>query len=284
VRHLLLLLLLVPLALTGCPDGDDDDSALPGDDDDDAVEPQLCPEDPSTGDLPPDGGWLEVEGWGTPGDGIADREIWVHPPSGDGPAPLAVFVAGRSVTTREAVEEQVAEAMGLAAWGDAADWAVAVVLPGPAELESLGWYVGSQDDLDYFGAALDRLEAAFVIDRNRIHLAGHGEGGRIALYLAWAFGGRIASVIDFAGPSPWPADPPETWERPVPALFIHGPGDALVPISAMEAAAAIFEEAGAPVHTFFDYPVGHAWDPSVGGELQAAIAQFVTWYCLEPGR
>ena len=98
-----------------------------------------------------------------------------------------------------------------------------------------------------------------------------------------AFSLRVATVVDFAGPSPWAADPPPLpWPRPVPGMFIHGPGDALVPLSAVEDAAAVFEAAGAPVHTWYEYPTGHQWDPSVGGDLQVEIARFVGLYCLAP--
>ena len=281
---LLLLLLAAPLMLAGCPDPvDDDDSAAAADDDDDVIEAQSCPNDASNPSAPPAGEWLEVPGWSTPGDGTADREVWLHASGGatDG-APLVIFLTGRTAPTQAGIEEQIADLLALRGWADAGGWIAAVPLPGPAEMDSLGWYVGSQDDLDYFAAALDAIEDAYAVDRNRIHIVGWAEGGRIALYLAHAFSERIASVVDFAGPSPWANPPALPWPRPVPAMFVHGPGDGLVPLSAVEEAAAIFEEAGAPVHTWYDYPVGHEWDPSVGGQLQVEIARFLGLYCLTP--
>ncbi len=275
-------LLLCLALLTACPDGDDDDVAI--DDDDGGLDPQDCGLDPSSPVAPPDGEWLEVDGWSTPADDLADREVWVY--GADAPddgAPLVVFLVGRTPTSRAQIEADVAELLALRDWGEASGWLAAVVLPGPAEMDALGWYVGSQDDLDYFDAALDAVEAAWTVDRNRIHLVGWGEGGRIALYLAQAFSERVASVIDFAGPSPWSGDPPPLpWPRPVPAMFIHGPADGLVPLSSVEEAAAVFEEAGAPVHTWYDYPVGHEWDPSIGGALQVEVAEFLGLYCLDP--
>ena len=283
MRTLHLLLAIPLLLLAGCPDGnrDDDDDVT---DDDDAVEPQACPLDASAPSAPADGEWLEVDGWSTPGDGIADWEVWVH--ADEAPAigaPLVLFLTGRTPTTREGIEDEIAALLALRDWAGASGWIAAVPLPGPAEMDSLGWYVGSQDDLDGFAATLDTLEDSFAVDRNRIHLVGWGEGGRIAQYLAHAFSERVASVIDFAGPSPWSGDPPPLpWPRPVPAMFIHGPADGLVPLSAVEEAAAVFEEAGAPVHTWFDYPVGHEWDPSIGGALQVEVASFLGLYCLQP--
>lgn len=265
---------LLLLMLCACPDADDDSAA-----DDAGQEPQVCSADPSSPAWPPDGEWIEVEGWSTPGDGSADREIWV---SGEG-GPLVVYLLGRSGVTRESVEAEQLEPLGLRAWAEAAGHVAAVVLPGPAELGSLGWYVGSQDDLDYFGAALDRIEDALPVDRERIHLVGWGDGGRIAQYLGQAFSTRTATVVDFAGPGPWQGEPPPLpWPRPLPALFVHGPADEVVPLSAVQAAAAVFAEAGAPVHTWYDYPVGHEWDPSVGGPLQSRIAGFESLYCLHP--
>ena len=283
MRTHLLLPLLVAALLAGCPDTNDDDDVAT-DDDDGAIEAQSCPNDASTPTAPPAGEWLDVPGWSTPGDGSADREVWLHSSGSAGSgAPLILFLTGRTAPTQAGIEQEVADLLALRDWADAGAWIAAVPLPGPAEMDNLGWYVGSPDDLDYFAAALDAVEDAYAVDRNRIHLVGWGEGGRIALYLAQAFSERIASVIDFAGPSPWAADPPALpWPRPVPAMFIHGPSDALVPLAAVEEAAAVFEAAGAPVHTWYDYPVGHEWDPSIGGELQLEIARFLGLYCLSP--
>jgi poly(3-hydroxybutyrate) depolymerase len=265
-----------------CNDPADDDTTLPLDDDaaDDDTTADPCPADPSGGTGGATGtSWLTVLDHSTSDTAMPDREVLVHTPSSwDGASPLALYVMMTKPTPqdRAQVEEIFLEFVDQDAWSDASGFLFAVPMPGPYEGGNLGWYLGSVDDDAYFNAALDTLLASYNVDRSRIFLYGTSAGGRLAAYYGQKHGERLTGVIDHAGSSPWNQPPPLPWPRALPGLFIHDPADPIVSRQAMEDIVQIWEDAGAPAETAFDYASGHEWN---GEEIQPLIDDWVGRTC-----
>ena len=83
------------------------------------------------------------------------------------------------------------------------------------------------DDVAYLTAVLDDIEASYTVDRKRVFVVGHSNGGFMAHRLACDRADRIAAIVSFAGAT-W-ADPSLcTPSRPVSMLQIHGTADAVI--------------------------------------------------------
>ena len=102
-----------------------------------------------------------------------------------------------------------------------------------------GWYTGFSpggviDDVGFVSALIDTVVHTYRVDRNRIYVAGHSNGGALAHRVAADLSSRIAAAAVVAGAvgarlangMVRRIDPPRA---PVPILIIHGDADAVVP-------------------------------------------------------
>ncbi len=83
------------------------------------------------------------------------------------------------------------------------------------------------DDVAYIGQLMDDVAAKHRVDRNRIFVIGHSNGGFLAHRLACEMSGRLAGAISIAGAGP---KDPSTCKpiAPVSVLEIHGDADAII--------------------------------------------------------
>lgn len=84
------------------------------------------------------------------------------------------------------------------------------------------------DDVAFFGALLDTLEATYSVDPDRIYTAGFSMGGIMSHYLMCEWSSRIAAMASVGGPIPSTVASSCAATRPIPVLHIHGTADATV--------------------------------------------------------
>src|SRR2546422_9722215 len=118
--------------------------------------------------------------------------------------------------------------MNLSEWNRLADSQGFIVVY-PSGLEGVGprvWRVGSDfaKDVRFISEMIDRLEAAYNIDRARIYANGFSNGGGMAFVLSCTMSDRIAAVgvVGAAQTLPW------SWcteHRAVPMIAFHGTAD-----------------------------------------------------------
>jgi predicted peptidase len=83
-------------------------------------------------------------------------------------------------------------------------------------------------DIDAVSALIDRVQADYRIDSDRIYVTGHSMGGRGALYLAYRLPQRFAAIIALS-----PLSPITAWKENlarVPLWILHGKADTLAPV------------------------------------------------------
>ncbi len=85
------------------------------------------------------------------------------------------------------------------------------------------------DDVAFTGDLLDDLEAGLCVDPGRVFATGKSNGGGFTEILACRMSDRIAAIAPVAGAYYRDGEPPCRPGRPVPALFVHGTGDATIP-------------------------------------------------------
>ena len=105
-----------------------------------------------------------------------------------------------------------------------------------------GWYTGfgpggSIDDVGFIGALIDTLAAHYRVDRSRVYVAGHSNGGVLAHHIASDLSPRIAAAAVVAGAigvrsATGVVTRIETPRAPVPMLILHGDADDVVPYDA----------------------------------------------------
>lgn len=106
-----------------------------------------------------------------------------------------------------------------------------------------GWYTGFSsggaiDDVGFIGALIDTLAARYSIDRGRVYVVGHSNGGVLAHRVASDLSTRVAAAAVVAGAMgvrfgdgrTTSIDPPRA---PVPMLILHGDADDVVPYDAI---------------------------------------------------
>src|SRR5580658_3635328 len=85
------------------------------------------------------------------------------------------------------------------------------------------------DDVAFLNQMLDQIATKYSLDTHRIYATGLGDGGLMALRVGCAMADRVAAI------APVGAALPKTMiclpSRPIPALFIAGTGDPIVPYS-----------------------------------------------------
>jgi polyhydroxybutyrate depolymerase len=85
------------------------------------------------------------------------------------------------------------------------------------------------DDVAYFHALLDDLDAALNVDARRVYAIGMSNGGAMSHRLACEMAGRITAIASVAGENQFAAAAPCSPARPVPVLAFHGTGDPFWP-------------------------------------------------------
>ena len=102
-------------------------------------------------------------------------------------------------------------------------------------------------DVRFIRELIDKLEAAYTIDRTRIYVNGFSNGGGLSFALSCTLADRIAAVGVVAAaqtlPWSWCADP-----RPVPLIAFHGTADRFVPYGG-----------GPSVASSFPFPSVRTW-------------------------
>ncbi len=138
------------------------------------------------------------------------------------PAPLVISMHGASMSPRQQME--------LSEWNGVAEREGCIVVY-PAGLTTAGprvWRVGLESgltkDVRFISELIDKLEAAYNIDRDRIYANGFSNGGGMAFVLSCMMPDRIAAVgmVGAAQTQPW------SWcteRRPVPMIAFHGTAD-----------------------------------------------------------
>jgi polyhydroxybutyrate depolymerase len=83
------------------------------------------------------------------------------------------------------------------------------------------------DDVAFLNQMLDQLAAKYSVDAHRIYATGLGDGGIMALRVGCSMADRVAAIapVDAALPKTMICLP----SRPVPALFIDGTDDPIIP-------------------------------------------------------
>jgi predicted esterase len=249
--------------------------------------PSAIPHDPSNGS---GGTW--------PGDvtrsvnvlGVGSRSYYLHIPNGYVPGqaiPLLIGLhgaggAGTAPTAAQAVRT---------AWAGIADGKGFIVLAPIASGSSGGWIVsdppGIDDDVEAMFAAIADTEAAYDIERSRIHLWGYSAGGHVAHAVAPANTGFFAGYAVNAGvlralacSTGYPGSPPcPSWlggiSRKIP-LDIHiGTSDTLYPEA--QADHARFLDAGwIDNRTLYFVPFngGHIYNATHAGEIWNHLCPF----------
>ena len=97
-------------------------------------------------------------------------------------------------------------------------------------------------DVDALSALIDRVQANYRIDPDRIYLTGHSMGGRGVLYLAYRLPHRFAAVVALS-----PLSPITAWKENLarmPLWIFHGKADTLAPVADTEELVRGIEAAG----------------------------------------
>jgi len=97
-------------------------------------------------------------------------------------------------------------------------------------------------NVEALGALLDRIQADYRIDADRVYVTGHSMGGRGALYLAYRQPERFAAVVALS-----PLSPIVAWKdnlAKLPLWIIHGKADTLAPVADTQELVLGIESAG----------------------------------------
>lgn len=89
-------------------------------------------------------------------------------------------------------------------------------------------YGSGVDDVAYLTAVLDDVERRYEVDRDRVYLVGHSNGGFMAHRMACDLASRVVAVVALAG-DVW-TDPTRCHPAsPVAVLQVHGDRDLVIP-------------------------------------------------------
>lgn len=108
------------------------------------------------------------------------------------------------------------------------------------------------DDVKYLTGLVDEIASRYPVDRKRVYLIGHSNGGAMSLRLACDATPTFAAVLDLAGPF-W-SDPPAKCSpsAPIALRVLHGTSDQSVPYDGGMADGDIIDTPSAPaVAAFF---------------------------------
>ncbi len=82
------------------------------------------------------------------------------------------------------------------------------------------------DDVAFISALIDRMEADYPVDPNRVFVVGGSNGGEMAERVACDLAGRVAAIADVIGTLLVDCQP----SQPVSVIAIHGTDDVQIPI------------------------------------------------------
>jgi polyhydroxybutyrate depolymerase len=165
-------------------------------------------------------------------DGL-DRTFTVRVPGGGDSArsmPLVIVLHGRGGSG-----QRILGRSGFEAKADAEGF---LLVAPDGTGDPRGWYTGFAaggiiDDVGFIGALIDTLAGRYRVNRSRVYVTGHSNGGVLAHRVAADLSSRIAAAAVVAGTigarslnSVTRIDPPL---GPVPMLIIHGDADGVVP-------------------------------------------------------
>jgi len=85
---------------------------------------------------------------------------------------------------------------------------------------------GNVDDVAFISALIDRMEADYPVDPNRVFVVGGSNGGEMAERVACDLSGRVAAIADVIGTLLVDCQP----SQPVSVIAIHGQADVQIPI------------------------------------------------------
>ena len=152
------------------------------------------------------------------------------------PASYAASQPVALVITIHGFAQWPAHQMRISHWNDLADeFGFIIVYPSgtrfPKRWRTRGMPGSELDpakDLTFFSDLIDKIQAAYNVDPNRIYANGLSNGGGMAFLLACELSDRIAAVGAVAGAFP------VSWEqcrpsRAVPIMIFHGTKDPIVP-------------------------------------------------------
>ncbi len=121
--------------------------------------------------------------------------------------------------------------------------------------------MGESDVLE----AMDAVMGRYLVDPDRVSIAGSSMGGYGALRLAQLYTDRFAGVAAFAG---WSGSQLLSNLRSLPTLIVHGEDDPQIPSSLARGLLASLKDSGFPVSASFLPGAGHsafsAWTASAG--------------------
>ena len=167
----------------------------------------------------------------------AERTYSVRVPRGadSAPVPLVIALHGRGGSG-----ERMVHWSGLDAKADAEGF---LLVAPDGTGNPRGWYTGFApgggiDDVGFIGALIDTVAGRYRVDRGRVYVAGHSNGGVLAHRIASDLSPRIAAAAVVAGAIGVRAgdgrtssiEPPRA---PVPILIIHGDADDVVQYDAV---------------------------------------------------
>jgi polyhydroxybutyrate depolymerase len=163
--------------------------------------------------------------------GGMDRSYLLHiPPGYDGTQPLAL------VLELHGYSSFASEQLTRSKWDEMADKEGFVLIE--AEGDRRSWNAGSccggnnLDDVKYFRDVVAKATAELCIDRKRVYVSGHSNGGAMTYRLACEAADIFAAAAPVCG---WMTIPTCNPARPVPMLEIRALNDGTVDISGADA-------------------------------------------------
>lgn len=87
---------------------------------------------------------------------------------------------------------------------------------------------GGIDDVQFIEDLIDELPNRYPINRNRVYIVGHSNGGMMSYRFAMELSHKITAMANLAGSMIFDTSTPKF---PLPILHIHGTLDAAVPLS-----------------------------------------------------
>lgn len=94
------------------------------------------------------------------------------------------------------------------------------------------------DDVKYLTGLVDEIAARYPVDRKRIYLIGHSNGGAMTLRIACDKTSTFAAALELAGPF-WSDFSKCTPSAPIPLRVLHGTADMEVPYDGANGAVAV---------------------------------------------
>jgi polyhydroxybutyrate depolymerase len=162
------------------------------------------------------------------------RPVAIHvPPSYDGctPVPLVMMLHGYSAT---AAEEELY--LNITAQADARGFIYAKP-DGTVDKSGLQFWNADDaccdlydvpvDDSTYLSSVLTQVQGLYNIDKKRVYVMGHSNGGFMAYRMACDHADQIAAIVSLAGAMPTDATVCKP-SQPVATLEIHGTADTVI--------------------------------------------------------